>query len=152
MFYQDCRFQSWRDWDCEPIYFGLSSTSYFVLRILKMPRQASGNNAKQDETLLIDFSPFANPDNSNFYSFMSTTNYVDLDLIGKSGGHTETNGGLIAVFTCRYSLQTRTCPCRSRWSPDGDNCSMTSRHLCPASASWWLKTISDHCGLTQNIL
>ena len=32
---------------------------------------------------------------------MSSTNYVDLDLIGKSGGHTETNGGLIAVFTCR---------------------------------------------------
>lgn len=75
----------------------LSSTSYFVLRILKMPSIRKQCKTGWDLSI---FSPFANPDNSNFSSFMSPTNDVDLDLIGESGGHTETNGGLIA-FTCR---------------------------------------------------
>ena len=134
MFYQDCRFQSGGSEIVNQYIL------WFELNILFC--SANIENAKHQETMqnrmrlyLLIFSPFANPNNSNFSSFMSTTNYVDLDLIGKSGGHTETNGGLIAVFTCRESLWTRTCPCRSRWSPDGDNYSMTSRHLCPASAS-----------------
>ena len=67
-------------------YSALSSTSFFVLRILKMPSiriQETMQNRKR--LYLLIFSPFANPDNSNFSSFMSTTNYVDLDLIGEPG-------------------------------------------------------------------
>ena len=127
--------------DCKPIFC-------FELNILFCSENIE--NARHQETMqnrmrlyLLIFSPFANPDNSNFSSFMSTANYVDLDLIGEPGWHTETNRGVIA-FICRDVRWWRTCPSTSRWSPDGGNCSMTSHHPCPASASWWLKTISDH--------
>ena len=69
--------------DCKPIFC-------FELNILFCSENIE--NARHQETMqnrmrlyLLIFSPFANPDNSNFSSFMSTTNYVDLDLIGEPG-------------------------------------------------------------------
>ena len=76
----------------------MSSVSYFVWQICEC--QESGNNIAKDIKDLI-FSPFANPDDSNFSSFMSATNDVDLDFIGESRGDTETRRGLI---TCQVSL------------------------------------------------